>query len=54
MMALEGFNIPFSPPPTISSSVHRLAEAASSTSKYFRDTPTVQFGRVRIANKNQQ
>ena len=38
----------------ISSSVHRSAVAARSTHKHFMDTPAVQFGRVRIANMNQQ
>ena len=34
--------------------VHRLAVAAWSTRKHFKDTLAVQFGRVRIANVNQQ
>jgi hypothetical protein len=38
----------------LSSSVHRSAAAARSTRKHFMDTPAVQFGRVRIANRNQQ
>jgi hypothetical protein len=38
----------------ISSSVHRSAAAAPSTSKHFTDTPAVQFGRGRIADTNQQ
>jgi hypothetical protein len=35
-------------------SVHRLAAAARPTHKHFMDIPTVQFRRIRIANRNQQ
>jgi hypothetical protein len=38
----------------IRSSVPRLAAAAQSTCKHVTDAPAVQFGRVRIANTNQQ
>jgi hypothetical protein len=38
----------------IGSSVHRSAEAAPSTCKHFTDTSAVQFGRVGIANMNQE
>jgi hypothetical protein len=36
------------------SSVHRSATAARPILKHFTDTPEVQFGRVRIATRNQQ
>ena len=38
----------------IGSSVHRSAVAAQFTRKHFVDTPALQFGRVGIANTNQQ